>query len=352
MKPISIRFATAAQKIDVDASIDAISLAKMRFFIRSPSNGTICEEPQRYFPPSTQLTPLPDDLPGMSWQWGQLDDPFFEVSASVEAARASYLAPGIHLNLYLDWLLFDLECEEGLHPVYEYENRPSNIVRRSHFEVFAHSVLIALKSALDRLVSILGHYVGGVSPHMTWGRIKNGKASSFMSIVERGRKNDELLEFLHREYLSWIANMVAPRDEIIHYSDLQTTWQFHGWSEDEQRSLLGVVHEGSRDSDLPSVDLKTLYLYVTSFYALADYVLLTLATRIPLTVQKAVRNSRSTLGGAIMTAFNIPPSKRVEELKLVIEEAVKAGEIERGLQPEAYVEFLRINSTRFGLTVA
>lgn len=59
MKPISIRFATATQKIDVDASIDAISLAKMRFFIRSPSNGTICEEPQRYFPPSTQLMELP-----------------------------------------------------------------------------------------------------------------------------------------------------------------------------------------------------------------------------------------------------------------------------------------------------
>lgn len=349
MKPISNGFATARQKIDVEASISAISLAKMRFFIRSPSNDSISAVIQYYFPASTPLTPLPEAVSGGSWPWGEWDDPFIEVSACVDLARAAYLAPGIHLNHYLDWLLFDLECEEGLHPVHEYEDRPSNVARRSHFEVFAHSVLIALKSALDRLVSVLGHYVVGVSPHMTWGRIKNGKTSNFMSVVERGRQNDELLEFLHLEYVSWIANMVAPRDEIIHYADLQTTWQFHGWSGDEQRPLLGVAHGSSRDNDSPSVDLETLHRYVTSFYALADHVFLTLATRLPLAVRKAASSSSTKIGDVIMKEFGIPPSKRVGELKRAIDQAIEAGEIQSGQEPEAYAAFLRINRTRFGL---
>ena len=350
MKPISDGFESAPQKIDVEAAIDAVFLAKMRFFVRSPTDEPAGADVQRHFPPGTELTPIPDVISGDAWPWGPCDDPFVDASVSVDAARASYLAPGIHLNYYLDWLLFDLECEEGLHSVFEYEDRPSNVARRSYFETFAHSTLIALKSALDRLVSLVGHYVSGISPHMTWGRIKNGKPTSFMSVVEGGRKNDELLEFLHTEYHSWIAKMVAPRDDISHYADLQTRWHFGGWSREEQKPLgLGVSHVIARHSASDEIDLPTLHRYVNSFYTLANRVFLTLATRLPLAVQKKASGAKSTLSDLIMQTFDIPPSKRIGELKAAIDEVIRAGEIERELAPEAYISFLQKNSSRFGL---
>jgi hypothetical protein len=350
MKPLSDGFASAAQKADVEAIIEAISLARMRFFVRSPLIGSTDVEVQRYFPAATMLTPVPDDLAGDAWPWDHWDDPFLDASASVDAARASYLAPGIHLNYYLDWLLFDVECEEGSHSVFEYEDRPSNIARRSHFEAFAHSILIALKSALDRLVAVVGRYVSGVSPHMTWGRIKDGRPSGFMSVVEEGRDTDELLEFLHNEYVSWIAEMVAPRDDIIHYADLQTTWHFGGLSETEQKPFgLHVGHVSTRDDKSPTIDLAILHRCVTLFYALTDHVFLTLATRLPLDVRKKVRGTKPNLGELISQTFGIPPSKRIGEVKAAIGEAIKAGEIARGLEPESYIHFLRSNRSRFGL---
>lgn len=349
MKPISNGFAAAAARVDIEAVIDAIGIAKMRFFVRSPSTQINVDIIKYYFPNQSVLTPLPDDLSGKLWDWGKGGDPFIDVSSSVDAARSSYLSPAIHLNYYLDWLLFDQECEQGSHPKLDNPNRPSDVSRRGHFEVFAHSVLIAIKSALDRLVSIIGHYISGVSPRMTWGRIKDGKTKGFMSLVSGGRQNDALLEFLHQEYLSWISDVVAPRDEIIHYADLQTSWNFIGWTED-QKPRLSVSHRIDRDGAPPSIDLQALQHYVTSFYSLADHTLLTLATRLPLAVQKASPILKDNLGHAIMKAFGVPPSKRVGELQEAIARAVKAGELQSGLPPQTYVEFLRRDPERFGLT--
>jgi hypothetical protein len=348
MKPISNGFATATTKIDIESRIDAILTAKMCFFVRSPLSNATVSFMEGHFPDLAMLMPLPQELLGKPWPWELIDDPFLDVSAMVEAARASYLAPGIHFNHYLDWLLFDIECEQGLHPVDVNEARPSNIVRRTHFEVFAHSVLIALKSGLDRLASLVGHYVAGVASHMTWGRIEEGKPSGFMSVVERGRNSDELLEFLHHEYVAWISDMVAPRDEIIHYADLQSSWQFLGWPVNEEDiPEIRVVHESSRSSDAPGVDLSTLHRYSVSFYALVDHVLLTLATRLPLAVRRHA--SSASLGDQIMKAFEIPPSPRVGELMRALQKSIQAGEIERGLNAEAYIEFLQANYARFDL---
>lgn len=69
----------------------------------------------------------------------------------------------------------------------------------------------------------------------------------------------------------------------------------------------------------------------------------------PLAVRKAARACSAKIGGLIMEAFDLPRSKRVGELKLVIDQAIKPGEIEGGLEPEAYAAFLHINSARFGL---
>jgi poly(A) polymerase len=57
----------------------------------------------------------------------------------------------------------------------------------------------------------------------------------------------------------------------------------------------------------------------------------------------------SGIGDAIMTAFGLPPSRRIGELKQALDAAIEAGEIEPRLGAEAYLEFLRANGARFGL---
>jgi poly(A) polymerase len=47
------------------------------------------------------------------------------------------------------------------------------------------------------------------------------------------------------------------------------------------------------------------------------------------------------LGNAIMTAFNLPPSKRIGDLRKLCEEAVEAGELAERQDAAYYVEFLR-----------
>jgi poly(A) polymerase len=57
----------------------------------------------------------------------------------------------------------------------------------------------------------------------------------------------------------------------------------------------------------------------------------------------------SGVGENIMSAFGLPPSRRIGELKVALEAAVAAGEIAPHLAAEAYVEFLRANRAKFGL---
>jgi poly(A) polymerase len=47
------------------------------------------------------------------------------------------------------------------------------------------------------------------------------------------------------------------------------------------------------------------------------------------------------LGNAIMAAFNIPPSKRIGDLRKLCEDAVERGELEERREADYYVEFLR-----------
>jgi len=49
------------------------------------------------------------------------------------------------------------------------------------------------------------------------------------------------------------------------------------------------------------------------------------------------------VGDAIMSAFGIPPSKRIGVIKKTLENAVKAGRVEPYLESEDYVAFLRVN---------
>jgi poly(A) polymerase len=57
----------------------------------------------------------------------------------------------------------------------------------------------------------------------------------------------------------------------------------------------------------------------------------------------------SGIGDAIMTAFGLPPSRLVGDVKRSLEAAVEAGEIAPRLESDAYVQFLAENKSRFGL---
>jgi len=365
MKPISDGFGSSKWRIDVEDKVTAIDNAKMRFFVRSPGRGLSRDLIDVYFPPTAVLEPIPEEFTrsgepqdssiagdeafddGLEQVLRKWDNPFTNAAASVDAIRISYLAPAIHFNYYLDWLLFDFECERGLHPIHFNEDRPSNTARRTHFEAFAHAVLIALKSGLDRLVTIAAQFVPGISGHMTWGRIKDGKSSNFMSVVIRGKDRDDLLEFLRNEYTSWIEKAVVPRDDIIHYADLHTTWSLRGWSDENDGYMeFDAMHSSVRGEIPTCIDLAALHHYVTSYYALAERVLLTLATRLPLAMQKR----GPSLGSLIAKMPEVSQGKRVGELLKAVNQSIKSGEVDGGLAAENYIEFLRANAARFNLS--
>lgn len=55
------------------------------------------------------------------------------------------------------------------------------------------------------------------------------------------------------------------------------------------------------------------------------------------------------LGTDLMSAFGIPPSKKLGDIKRALELAVEAGEIEERLESAAYVQFIAERKARFGL---
>src|ERR1019366_8150527 len=57
----------------------------------------------------------------------------------------------------------------------------------------------------------------------------------------------------------------------------------------------------------------------------------------------------SGIGDAIMRAFGLPPSRKVGDVKRMLEEAVQSGEVAPRQESEAYLEFLRVHKERFGL---
>jgi poly(A) polymerase len=55
------------------------------------------------------------------------------------------------------------------------------------------------------------------------------------------------------------------------------------------------------------------------------------------------------LGTELMSAFGIPPSKKLGDIKRALELAVEAGEIEERLESAAYIQFIAERKSRFGL---
>jgi len=55
------------------------------------------------------------------------------------------------------------------------------------------------------------------------------------------------------------------------------------------------------------------------------------------------------LGSEIMSAFGLPPSKRIGQLRQALEEAVEQGTVPAHRDCSYYIDFLKENATRFGL---
>jgi poly(A) polymerase len=55
------------------------------------------------------------------------------------------------------------------------------------------------------------------------------------------------------------------------------------------------------------------------------------------------------LGTELMSAFGIPPSKKLGDIKRALELAVEAGEIEERLESAAYIQFIAERKARFGI---
>lgn len=57
----------------------------------------------------------------------------------------------------------------------------------------------------------------------------------------------------------------------------------------------------------------------------------------------------SGIGDEIMRAFSLPPSRKIGDVKRMLERAVETGEVAPRQEGEAYVEFVRSHRERFGI---
>ncbi|HWP07724.1 MAG TPA: HDIG domain-containing protein [Polyangiaceae bacterium] len=55
------------------------------------------------------------------------------------------------------------------------------------------------------------------------------------------------------------------------------------------------------------------------------------------------------VGNELMTAFSLPPSRLVGDIKRALEAAIESGELEPHMESGEYVDFVRANRARFGL---
>lgn len=255
-------------KLDLEGKIDNHNCAKSRFFVTG--------FPEFYRPDIIDYFPQGTKPPQVAQGEEEWLEVIKEITVKVDLFLSSYLAPALHLNEYLERLASDVEWDEIKHLQSEDDPRPSNILRRISAEVFATSVLVAVKTALDRLLRILSYYYPGIAPHATWGRLKP-KPSNFMALVNTGAASDPFLGSLLKDYSRWIFATVEPRDALIHYDAPRPCWTFHA---DYMAMVQSHVVNG-KEGQQHHYDFHILSSIVNEWYLLADRTLLELAGRIP-----------------------------------------------------------------------
>lgn len=260
-------------KLDPEVQLDRIGRAKMMFFVLAPGAESESLLPL-YFKgdrePPTISTTIDNEI---------VTEVYEDISTDIDSITSSYLAPCLQLNNYLESSAMDVELDEIKFNIDTRQYYPSSKLRRVSTDVYGASVLISIKSGLDRLVSILSYFYPGISDHTTWGRYKeNKKKEGFMGIVRVGACEDKLLEYFDSAYNDWIKDAVAPRDALIHYRDAEPLWGF-----DSQTGSLvqsHVVEKGNGEGQ--HYGIYTLSRFVSEWYKLFDHTLLELSTMCPL----------------------------------------------------------------------
>jgi hypothetical protein len=272
MTAIDLAAALRGLKFDEERLIDVHAKARMRFFL--------CSETERndgllrmYFPAGAVPPALPQGDDCAAWV-ALLQD----ISTDVDGILASYLAPALHCNNYLEWLAQDIEWEEKKYDLSPDTPHPSNILRRASAAAYGASTLVALKSALDRLMLVLHYFYAGIARHTTWGHCsENGKWSGFMALVESSKQRDALLASVSEAYNRWIKGAVGPRDALIHYRDADSVWHFIS----DHQALMQTSIVVGPDAREHRFGAGTLTFYVREWYEFFEATLLGLALRLP-----------------------------------------------------------------------
>ncbi|MBC2579862.1 hypothetical protein [Clostridium sp. DJ247] len=155
------------------------------------------------------------------------DHPYLDLVTIINCMSPAYLAPAYHYNNYIDAFLLDALWNDKKFSIPE-EEWVSSYLRRNTYQIEIQALLVAIKIALDRMVSVFSYYYKGISSYTTFGRINDeGKSKGFMSFVTTDETDDALLSFISEEYCKWIKVAVEPRDLIIHYNDLGLYYKFN-----------------------------------------------------------------------------------------------------------------------------
>lgn len=185
----------------------------------------------------------------------------YSLTFLLDQIRASYLSPAYNYNKLIDEIIQDIFWDEIKFEIPDCQwvamgRRTDQII------IEVQNCLISLKTALDRIVKLFRLYRKGIAEYSTFGHINSvtNKAKGFMAQVVRDRKDDDVLEYVYKEYCEWIRDSVQPRDAIIHYDDI--------WVE----YYLCDMHEIPRfvckkNQELIKFSFEDVALYVKSFYA-------------------------------------------------------------------------------------
>jgi hypothetical protein len=141
----------------------------------------------------------------------------------------SLVAPFHHYNNYIDYYIKDFLWDDIKYSLAQDEQRDSNKLRRTKYQIEIQALLMSFKAGLDRFVGLFSYYYKGIASHTTFGRYKDdkGKFEGFMFTVAANKDTDKLMEFIYKNYFDWIKIAVAPRDTITHYNDLGQYYEFN-----------------------------------------------------------------------------------------------------------------------------
>lgn len=139
-----------------------------------------------------------------------------QLSAYLYSSKSTFLAPAYFLNSYIDILTeYTMKYLKGE------TNSEDNMLFKSKSTINIQNIFISMKCLLDRLVPIISYYYKGISLTSTFGRInENGKASGLIGRVVQDKERDRLFEYIYDQYDKWIKYIVAPRDIVMHYNDM------------------------------------------------------------------------------------------------------------------------------------